>query len=320
MNDILKKVGLFGIVPVVKIENAVDAEPLAKALIAGGLPLAEITFRTDAAAEAIARMAKAYPDMLIGAGTVLTPEQADSAVRAGAKFIVSPGFNPRVVKHCIAKGYPVVPGCSTCGEMEQAMELGLDVVKFFPAEASGGLAVLKAVSAPYSKLKFMPTGGIDAANILTYLKFPKIVACGGSFMVKDALIKAGKFDEIERLTREAVALMHGFSIKHIGINSENEETARKTAETLCKLFMVAPNEGRSSIFAGTEFEVMKTMFRGTNGHIAIACNFPDRAKAYLESMGIEFDESTAKYDDKGNLTVVYFRDEIAGFAFHLVTK
>lgn len=320
MNDILKKVGLFGIVPVVKIENAVDAEPLAKALIAGGLPLAEITFRTDAAAEAIARMVKAYPDMLIGAGTVLTPEQADSAVRAGAKFIVSPGFNPRVVKHCITKGYPVVPGCSTCGEMEQAMELGLDVVKFFPAEASGGLAVLKAVSAPYSKLKFMPTGGIDATNILTYLKFPKIVACGGSFMVKDALIKAGKFDEIERLTREAVALMHGFSIKHIGINSENEETARKTAETLCKLFMVAPNEGRSSIFAGTEFEVMKTMFRGTNGHIAIACNFPDRAKAYLESMGIEFDESTAKYDDKGNLTVVYFRDEIAGFAFHLVTK
>ena len=180
MNDILKKVGLFGIVPVVKIENADDAEPLAKALIAGGLPLAEITFRTDAAAEAIARMAKAYPDMLIGAGTVLTPEQADSAVRAGAKFIVSPGFNPRVVKHCITKGYPVVPGCSTCGEMEQAMELGLDVVKFFPAEASGGLAVLKAVSAPYSKLKFMPTGGIDAANILTYLKFPKIVACGGS--------------------------------------------------------------------------------------------------------------------------------------------
>ena len=246
MNDILKKVGLFGIVPVVKIENADDAEPLAKALIAGGLPLAEITFRTDAAAEAIARMAKAYPDML-GAGTVLTPEQADSAVRAGAKFIVSPGFNPRVVKHCITKGYPVVPGCSTCGEMEQAMELGLDVVKFFPAEASGGLAVLKAVSAPYSKLKFMPTGGIDAANILTYLKFPKIVACGGSFMVKDALIKAGKFDEIERLTREAVALMHGFSIKHIGINSENEETARKTAETLCKLFMAAPNEGRSSI-------------------------------------------------------------------------
>ena len=320
MNDILKKVGLFGIVPVVKIENAVDAEPLAKALIAGGLPLAEITFRTDAAAEAIARMAKAYPDMLIGAGTVLTPEQADSAVRAGAKFIVSPGFNPRVVKHCIAKGYPVVPGCSTCGEMEQAMDLGLDVVKFFPAEASGGLAVLKAVSPPYSKLKFMPTGGIDATNILTYLKFPKIVACGGSFMVKDALIKAGKFDEIERLTREAVALMHGFSIKHIGINSENEETARKTAETLCKLFMAAPNEGRSSIFAGTEFEVMKTMFRGTNGHIAIACNFPDRAKAYLESMGIEFDESTAKYDDKGSLTVVYFRDEIAGFAFHLVTK
>lgn len=318
MNDVLKRLGEIGIVPVIKIEDANKAVPLAEALMRGGLPAAEVTFRTAAAAEAIKNIATACPDMLVGAGTVLTTEQVDSAVNAGAKFIVSPGFNPRIVKYCIEKGIPVCPGCATCGEMEQAMELGLDVVKFFPAEAIGGLNVIKSVSAPYSKLKFMPTGGINEENILSYLKNPKILACGGSFMVKDALINEGKFDEIEKLTRNAVALMHGFRIAHIGINSENEEEAKKTAETLCKLFMLTPDVRSKSIFAGTEFEVMNCQFRGKNGHVAIGCNFPGRARIYFESLGIEFDESTATYDEKGNLKFVYMKDEIAGFAFHIV--
>ena len=243
------------------------------------------------------------PDMLVGAGTVLTTEQADRAVEAGAKFIVSPGFNPRVVKHCIDRGIPVCPGCSTCGEMEQAMEMGLDVIKFFPAEAAGGLSVIKAVSAPYGSLKFMPTGGINETNLLSYLSFPKILACGGSFMVKDALIKEGNFAEIERLTRDAVALMHGFEIVHVGINSENEEECRKTAEALCRLFLLTPDVRTKAIFAGTKFEVMKTPFRGKNGHIAIGCNFPDRAKSYLERMGVVFDEDTAAYDEKGQFEI-----------------
>lgn len=320
MNDILKKLGDFGIVPVIKIEDAEKAVPLAEALSRGGLPTAEVTFRTAAAADAIRAITSAMPDMLVGAGTVLTTEQADRAVEAGAKFIVSPGFNPKVVKHCIDRGIPVCPGCSTCGEMEQAMEMGLDVVKFFPAEAAGGLSVIKAVSAPYGSLKFMPTGGINETNLLSYLSFPKILACGGSFMVKDALIKEGNFAEIERLTRDAVALMHGFEIVHVGINSENEEECRKTAEALCRLFLLTPDVRTKAIFAGTKFEVMKTPFRGKNGHIAIGCNFPDRAKSYLARMGVAFDEDTATYDEKGNLKFIYLKEEIGGFAFHLVKK
>ncbi|MBQ9748180.1 MAG: bifunctional 4-hydroxy-2-oxoglutarate aldolase/2-dehydro-3-deoxy-phosphogluconate aldolase [Clostridia bacterium] len=320
MNDVLKRLGEIGIVPVIKIEDADKAVPLAEALMRGGLPAAEVTFRTAAAADAIKNIADACPDMLVGAGTILTTEQVDRAIEAGAKFIVSPGFNPKVVKYCVEKGVPVCPGCTTCGEMEQAMELGLDVVKFFPAEAIGGLNVIKSVSGPYPKLKFMPTGGINEENILSYLKNPKILACGGSFMVKDALIKEGKFDEIEKLTRSAVALMHGFEIVHIGINSDNEEEAKKTADLLCKLFMLTPDVRSKSIFAGTEFEVMNCQFRGTKGHIAIGCNFPDRARIYFENLGIEFDESTATYDDKGNLKFAYMKDEIAGFAFHIVKK
>ncbi len=320
MNDVLKRIGEIGIIPVIKIEDAEKAVPLAEALMRGGLPAAEVTFRTAAAADAIANIAKALPDMLVGAGTVLTTEQVDRAIEAGAKFIVSPGFNPKIVKYCIEKGVPVCPGCATCGEMEQAMELGLDVVKFFPAEAIGGLNVIKSVSAPYAKLKFMPTGGINEENILSYLKNPKILACGGSFMVKDALIKEGKFDEIEALTRSAVALMHGFEIVHVGINSENLEEATNTANTLCKLFLLNPDVRSKATFAGTKFEVMHTPFRGKYGHIAIGCNFPDRARVYLESLGVEFDEETASYDDKGNLKFVYMKDDIGGFAFHLIKK
>ncbi len=320
MNDILKKIGEIGIIPVIKIEDASKAVPLAEALSRGGLPAAEVTFRTAAAADAIRAITEAMPDMLVGAGTVLTTEQVDRAIEAGAKFIVSPGFNSKIVKYCIEKGVPVCPGCSTCGEMEQAMELGLDVVKFFPAEAAGGLPVIKAVSAPYGNLKFMPTGGINEENILSYLKFPKILACGGSFMVKDSLIKEGNFAEIERLTREAVAIMHGFEIVHVGINSQNAEEMKKTAETLCRLFLLTPDVRSKAIFAGTKFEVMATPYLGKNGHIAIGCNFPDRARAYLERLGVEFNESTAAYDEKGNLKIVYLKEEIGGFAFHLVKK
>ena len=202
MKDVYQRIYETGIIPVIKIDDAKDAVPLAKALIEGGLPAAEITFRTAAAADAIKAMHEAYPDMLIGAGTVLTPEQADTAIACGATFIVSPGFNPTVVKHCISKGYIIIPGTSSPSEVEAALELGLDTVKFFPAEAAGGLAMLKAMAAPYGKVKFMPTGGLNEKNILSYLEFNKIVACGGSFMVKDEYIKNGEFDKITALAEE----------------------------------------------------------------------------------------------------------------------
>ena len=207
MNDTLKEIGHTGIVPVVVLNNASDAEPLAEALVKGGLPCAEVTFRTDAAEESIREIAKKFPEMFVGAGTVLTTEQVDRAIGAGAKFIVSPGFNPKVVEYCIKNNYPICPGIMTPTELEMALGFGLDVVKFFPAENAGGLKMIKAMAAPYTMMKFMPTGGINATNVRDYLACDKILACGGSWMVKGDLVKEGNFAEIEKLTREAAAIV-----------------------------------------------------------------------------------------------------------------
>ncbi len=319
MNEVLKKIGAIGIVPVVKIDDAKDAAPLAKALCAGGLPCAEITFRTDAAEEAIRRMHEAHPEMLIGAGTVLTPEQADRAMAAGASFIVSPGFNPRVVKHCVEKGYPVTPGCANPSDVEQAIEMGLDVVKIFPAEQVGGLKMIKAIAAPYHDMMFMPTGGINAKNLNDYLSFNKILACGGSWMVKDDMIRAGAFDQIEALTREAVQTMLGFTIGHVGINCETAEEARRIAGVFEAMFGFTAKEGEGSLFAGTAVEVMKGKGPGRLGHIAIRTNFLARAVNYLTLKGYAF-EDEKKYDEKGNWTAIYLKEEIGGFGVHLVQK
>ena len=207
MNEVLEILGQYGIVPVVVLNDSKDAEPLADALCEGGLACAEVTFRTEAAAESIKIMSEKHPEMLVGAGTVLTIEQVDEAVAAGAKFIVSPGLNPEVVKYCLDKNIAITPGVVTPSEMEQAIELGLNIVKFFPAEPSGGLSMIKAVSAPYTMLKFMPTGGINPGNVKEYLKSDKIFACGGSWMVKGDLVDAGNFDKIKELTKEAADIV-----------------------------------------------------------------------------------------------------------------
>ena len=224
MNDILKKIQSTGIIPVVKIEKVEDAVPLAKALCEGGLPCAEVTFRTTAAKESIKQMVQAYPNMLVGAGTVLNTKQVDEAVEAGAKFIVSPGLNPKVVQYCNEKGVLIVPGCSNPSDVEEAIQLGLDVVKFFPAEAAGGLKMIKAMAAPYGNIKFMPTGGININNLESYLSFNKIIACGGTWMATKQLIKEGKFEEIKNITRAAVEKMLGFELLHIGVNTKDRKS------------------------------------------------------------------------------------------------
>ena len=196
----------YAVVPVVVLNDADDAVPLADALIKGGLPCAEVTFRTDAAEESIRRICESFPDMLVGAGTVLTTKQVERAHKAGAKFIVSPGFDPEIIDYCISIGLPVLPGCITPSEIAQAVKRGLKVVKFFPAEQSGGVAMIKAMAAPYSMVKFMPTGGISTKNLADYLSCDKILCCGGSWMVKEDLIKSGSFDKITDMTREATAL------------------------------------------------------------------------------------------------------------------
>lgn len=207
MNKVLEQFAQIGIIPVVVLNDVKDAIPLGKALMEGGLPCAEVTFRTDAAEESIRVMAKEFPDMLVGAGTVLTIEQVDRAVNAGAKFIVSPGINPKVVEYCVNNNIPITPGTCNPTNVETAIEFGLDVVKFFPAEAAGGLKYIKAIAAPYPQMKFMPTGGISEANVREYLAYDRIIACGGSWMVKGDLIKAGDFDKIRELTRNAANIV-----------------------------------------------------------------------------------------------------------------
>ena len=320
MNAIVEKIYEIGIVPVIAIDDAEKAVPLAKALVAGGLPAAEVTFRTAAAEEAIRRITAEVPEMLVGAGTVLTKDQVDRALDAGSKFIVSPGFNPEITKYALEKGAVMMPGTATPGEMEQAMSLGLDVVKFFPAEQNGGVAKLKAVAGPYTNLRWMPTGGVNAKNLMDYLSFDKIVACGGTWMVKKDLINDEKWDEITRLTKEAVQTMLGFEFAHMGLNTENEEEALKADKTFEALFGLDYEVGNSSVFAGARrMEIMKKPGRGKYGHIAIATNTLPRAIAHLKARGVEFDESSL-VEKNGKKTASYLKEEIAGFAVHLVQK
>jgi len=206
MNDIRVALGKVGIVPVIKLENPAMAASLGRALLEGGLPVAEVTFRTASAAESIRILKKEFPELLVGAGTVLTLEQARAALDAGASFAVTPGFNPRIVDFFLAQGLPVIPGVNSPSQVEMGLERGLDLLKFFPAEASGGIKMLKSLHGPYSDVKFVPTGGVDASNLAAYLALPNVLACGGSWMVKEDLIASGRFSEIATACREAVEL------------------------------------------------------------------------------------------------------------------
>lgn len=318
MNDILNKIQTTGVIPVIKIDKVEDAVPLAKALCEGGLPCAEITFRTEAAREVIRKMVQVYPNMLVGAGTVLNIKQVDEAIEAGAKFIVSPGLNPKVVKYCNEKGILIILGCSNPSDVEEAIQLGLDVVKFFPAEAAGGLKMIKAMSAPFGNIKFMATGGINLNNLENYLIFDKIIACGGTWMVTPELIKAGNFEEIKKLTREAVEKMLGFELLHVGIHPTDSESSTEIAGAFENLFGFKNSEKESAIFAGTYIEALKNKFLGTHGHLAIVTNNIDRAICYLENQGYELDENNRYFYEKGNLISNYLKKEIGGFAIHLL--
>lgn len=320
MNAVLKKITEVGIVPVVKLESPDQALPLGKALIAGELPVAEITFRTDAAEESIRRISAELPYLLVGAGTVTAVEQAKRAVAAGAKFLVSPGFNPTVVKYCVDNDIPITPGINSPSQIEQALELGLNVVKFFPAGQSGGLEMLKAFAGPYGGVRYIPTGGINAGNMADYLSFGKVLAVGGSWMVKPELIETGKYDEIARLCREAVMTALGFELRHLGVNEPDGQTSLKDAQTMEKLFGFPVKPGNSSNFAGVGFEFMKSAYLGKNGHIAIATLNVDRAVAWFARKNVGTRPETEKRDASGALSVAYLDLEIGGFAIHLVKK
>jgi 2-dehydro-3-deoxyphosphogluconate aldolase/(4S)-4-hydroxy-2-oxoglutarate aldolase len=318
--SIIKRLKNIGIVPVIKLENTSLACPLAEALLKGGIACAEITFRAEGADKVIKDISKNYPDMLIGAGTVLSVEQADRAIDAGAKFLVAPGLNPNVVKHSLNKGIPFIPGISSASEIELAFTLGLTYVKFFPAEQAGGLAYIKAISAPYGNISFMPTGGINENNISEYLLFEKVFACGGTWMVNPKLLEAQDFDAITAICKLAIDKILGFEFAHVGINCDSENDALGVTNSLSNAFSFESKIGNSSIFCSDKIEVMKSPYLGKHGHLAIKTNSIDRALYHLKNKGFEADESTKKTDAKGNVVAIYLKDDIGGFAVHLLQK
>ena len=320
MNPVVQRVYEIGIIPVIAFNSVDEAVPLCKALVAGGLPAAEVTFRTACAEECIKKIHDEVPEMLLGAGTVLTEDQADRAMAAGASFIVAPGFDPNVTKHVMEKGGLMMPGTSTPGEMQQAMNLGCEAIKFFPAEANGGVNMLKNIGGALKTAKWMCTGGINAKNVNEYLTNDQIFAVGGTWMCKSDKIKAGAWDEITAMCKEAVDVMLGLELGHIGINCADDAEAAKTAEALGTMLSMVVKPGNSSIFVGNKaIEVMKKPGRGTHGHIAIKTNNVDRAIYHLGLRGVKFDMDS-KNVKNGKTTAIYMADEIAGFAIHLVQK
>ena len=309
----------IGIIPVVAIEDASKAADLAHALVKGGLPASEVTFRTACAAEAIEAMIKAEPDMLVGAGTVLNVEQAEKAVKAGAKFIVSPGYNPDVVDWCIKNNVPTMPGISNPSEITACINKGVTHLKLFPAERKGGYKIIDDFGGPFPQCTFMPTGGVTTENVGEYAKRKNILCMGGTWMVKKPLIEGCKWDEITQICKDAVKAMHNFHIDHWGINAKNPDDAAKIAEEFDP-FGFAAKVGNSSIFASDQIEIMKQDGRGTHGHISVVCNNVERALAYLEKFGFKPVAGTEKWTGKENaspLKVVYLDKEVGGFAIHL---
>ena len=316
--DVLKRMACAGIVPVVVLEDAKDAVPTAKAMVAGGIDVMEITFRTAAAADSIRAVAAEVPEMLVGAGTVVNLEQCKLAVECGAKFIVSPGYDEEVVSWCCDNGVAVCPGCVTPTEIMMALKHGLKVLKFFPANVYGGLGAIKALAGPFGGVKFIPTGGVNLQNVGEFIADSHIHAVGGSWVCPKADIAAGNFDKITELCKESRKALLGFEVAHVGINCADADVCDQVCDAFAAAFDFGVKKGNSSNFASTGVEVMKTMFKGANGHIAIRTNKMTPAIAEMERRGLELDWDSVK--DKENVKAVYFKNEFGGFAVHLLQK
>lgn len=317
--DALERIGMAGLVPVVVLENADDALPAAEALLAGGLDIMEITMRTKAALECIKKVRDKFPDMLIGAGTVRSVAQASDAVKAGAEFVVTPGFDETVVKWCVDCGVAVTPGCVTPTEIEFADRYGLDILKFFPANVYGGVEALKALNGPYRNKKFIPTGGVDLSNLKDYSDKGYVFAVGGGFLCSPSAIAAKTFVKITDAVKQAIGIMMGFELAHIGINTSDAKTASETVSTFDRAFGIGIKEGASSDFAGSIIEALKSPGLGLHGHIAIRTNSISRAVYYLGKRGFQADMATAK-EKNGKMAAVYLKEQISGFAIHLLQK
>lgn len=315
----LKKLGDVGIVPVVVLDRMEDAVPTARALLDGGVNAMEITFRTAAAPDALAAVAAACPQMLVGAGTVVSIPQAEQAVACGAKFLVSPGYSEKLVDWCMKRRIPIIPGCITPTEIMAAMSQGLRVLKFFPAGIYGGLEAMKALTAPFPDVAFVPTGGVGPDNLSRYSAAPFVYAVGGSWLCTKADIAAGRFDTITRLCREARATVLGFQLAHVGINLPDETAAEELCNELEAAFGFSGRTGSSSCFAGEAIELMKRPGLGEKGHLAIRTNSISRGIAALCEKGFTVQPGT-EVTKNGRLIAVYLTKSFGGFAIHLLQK
>lgn len=317
--QLLDKIFSCGIVPVAVIDNASFSVPLADALQAGGIDIVEVTFRTESAAQSIRRIALSSKEMVVGAGTVTTIDQCKCAVENGAQFIVSPGFSEELVSWCLSHSVPVIPGCVTPTEIMRALSFGLHVLKFFPAGVFGGLSALKALSGPFSSVRFIPTGGVNNKNLGEYLSAPFIHAVGGSWLCPRADISAERFSRITELCKEARKEALGFELSHVGVNMPDEQSA----DALCQSFMSAfgfdGKKGNSSYFSSPMIEIMKKPGRGDNGHLAIRTNRAEMAIEELRKRGYEIDESSIKQKED-RISSVYLNSSFGGFDVHLIQK
>ena len=306
----------MGVIPVIRIDDPEDAVPLCRALLRGGLPVAEITFLTEAAAESLRRAGQDLPDMLVGAGTVTSLELARQALEAGAKFIVTPGFNPEVVGWCLERGIPVLPGCTTASEVEAAQNLGLSVVKFFPAEQSGGLARIKALGGPYPRMRFIPTGGVNLDNLAVYLASDRVWACGGSFMVSEPLLREKAWDKVAAVTSRALNAVLGLELDRVGVPAGPDEDARELGKMFAALTGQAVSDAGDSLLVGTGVEVLKRALPGKGELVFRTCSL-QRARYQLGRRGVIFDEASAVRTADGTLRSICLADRPGGFSVRL---
>lgn len=319
--SILERIGNAGLVPVIVFDNAEDAVPTARALLNGGLDIMEITMRTSAGIQAIKNVRANEPGVLVGAGTVLTLEKCKECVEAGAQFIVSPGTDMRIVEWCLEHGVVVLPGCVTTTEIQLALAAGVKIVKFFPADLYGGVRAMATLEGPFrfTGIKFIPTGGVNNDNLSEYVNKSFIHAVGGGWLCNPADISSHNFSNITETVKKAIDILLGFEITHVGINQKTPVESLNTCRQFNKAFHFPIVEGTASNFVSPAIEVLKSKYLGTHGHLAVKTNNIQRGIYYLGKRGIEVDMETAKYNGD-DMVAVYLKDEIGGFAVHLLKK
>lgn len=312
----------YGLIPVVVIEDEDRAIPLSKAMERASLPVMEITLRTPEGMGAIKRIAKDDPAFLVGAGTVLTLDNAKEAIDSGAKFIVSPGFNEEIVSYCINLGTPVIPGCVTPQEIDRALKFGLTTLKFFPASVYGGVKGCAALNAPYksSGVKFIPTGGVNLTNLSDYANKNFIFAIGGGWLTPEKMIQSEDWSGIEKIVKDSIYTLLGFEFGHVGLNMESEEKSRELSSFFASSFGWNTKEEEKALFTGMIETSKGGGKHGECGHIGILTNSVERAMFYLEMKGIEFNKESIKYNEDGTIKRVYLKNEYGGFAFHVSRK